>query len=137
MGYTAQLLKPYPGAELIPEEPVFDPGKTPGDVYRRLLGCFEKLREIAAASGEEMLELEVDVALIDVAEPSDVYDVASLIVAELAHLHAQLPGGEPPREIYYVGRKFPADVYQRVGILEQQLVQLDKYVGSQQQVSGE
>ena len=51
VGYTAQLLKPYPGAELIPEEPVFDPGKTPGDVYRRLLGCFENLREIAAASG--------------------------------------------------------------------------------------
>gem|GEM_PF-6574743 len=36
--------------------------------------------------------------------------------------------GAAPREVYYVGRKFPAHVYQRAGILEAQLVELENLV---------
>ena len=73
-----------------------------------------------------MLALEVEAEELAVVTPSDVYDVASLLVAELAHLHRQFPDAEPPHETYYPGRKFPSHVYQRVGILESQLIELEK-----------
>lgn len=75
-----------------------------------------------------MLELRIDDSQIESAEPSDVYDVASLIIAELAYLHSKIPGAKSPREVYYVGRKFPSHVFQRVGILEGQLVRLELLV---------
>lgn len=124
VGYASCLLEQDSTAEALPNEPELEPGKTPADVYSRLLDCFDKLRAIAEATGVEMLEIHVDDALINAAEPSDVYDVAVLIVAELAHLHSQLPNAAPPREIYYVGRKVPSDVYRRAGMLERQLNQL-------------
>ena len=75
-----------------------------------------------------MLELRIDETQIQQAEPSDVYDVASLIVAELAYLHSKLTDAKSPREVYYVGRKFPSHVYQRAGILDRQLIELQRWV---------
>ena len=126
VGYTSRLLETFPKAERIPIEPAYEPEKRPVDVYRRLLGCFRRIREIAERSNVRMLDLEVDDAQIDAIVPSDVYDVASLIVAELAYLQSQLPASQPPRNVYFVGRKFPSDVYQRAGILELQLIELQK-----------
>lgn len=128
IGYSTHLLRAFPNSTTIPEAPVFEPGKTPGDVYRRLLNCFERIRSVAKASGLRVLELEPTEAQITGAEPSDVYDVASLLVSELAYLHSQLANAGPPRDVYYVGRKFPSHVYQRAGILEHQLVELEKWV---------
>ena len=56
--------------------------------------------------------------------PSDVYDIASLLVSELAHIHSQLDSEKSPRRVYYPGRKFPSDIYQRAGILQAQLLEL-------------
>ena len=126
VGYTSRLLETFPKAERIPIEPAYEPEKRPVDVYRRLLGCFRRIREIAERSNVRMLDLEVDDAQIDAIVPSDVYDVASLIVAELAYLQSQLPASQPPRNVYFVGRKFPSDVYQRAGMLELQLIELQK-----------
>lgn len=64
----------------------------------------------------------------DTPEPSDVYDVASLVVAELACLHSRLPDAKPPREVYYVGRKFLSHVFQRAGTPDRQLVELERWV---------
>ena len=73
----------------------------------------------------------LDDGRINRATPSDVYDIVSLLVSELAFLHAALPGAEPPHKSYFPGRKFPSDVYQRVGILEKQLAQLESLVERQ------
>jgi hypothetical protein len=97
----------------------------PSHVYGRLLDATDAIREIVLNSGLESLDLErPDQVEIDAAAPSDVYDIASLLVSELAHLHAKLPDPTPPREAYFPGRKFPSDVYQRAGILEAQLSSL-------------
>lgn len=128
VGYASRLLDRFPNTVLIPEEPAFEAGKRPADVYRRLLGCVERIRRLADLSGLELLELQVDEKLIQQAEPSDVFDIASLVVSELSYLHGKLTDAKPPRDVYYVGRKFPAHVYQRVGILERQLAELDRRV---------
>ena len=53
--------------------------------------------------------------------PSDVYDLAALLVSELAHLHAQKTNALPPRRTFYPGRKLPSHVFQRVGVLSRQI----------------
>lgn len=125
VGYAARLLEHFEDAVLVPEAPPLEPGRTPPDVYRRLVDCYQRLQAIAENSGLSALDLHPDENTITRASPSDVYDIASLLVAELAHLHQQRPDAAPPRKVYYVGRKFPSHVYQRAAILEQQLIQLE------------
>lgn len=128
IGYTERLLEQFPDSVSMPDAPPHEAGKQPADVYRSLLECVQRVRTVAKLSGLEMLELEVDEDQIRKAEPSDVYDVASLVVAELTYLHRQLPGAQPPRKVYYVGRKFPSQVYQRAGLLQLQLLELERLV---------
>lgn len=124
---TSRLLERFPAATSIPQTPQFEEGKRPADVYRRLVTCLNRVRRIAARSGEQTLEFEPDEKQIERAEPSDVYDVASLLVSELAYLHSQ-SGANRPRKSYYPGRKYPSHVFQRAGILERQLVELESVV---------
>jgi hypothetical protein len=128
IGYSARLLAHFPGATRIPGTPPFEPRKQPADVYRRLVGCLDRIRQIADRSNVKMLALRISETDMVEATPSDVYDIATLVVSELAHLHAQLPGSQPAREVYYPGRKFPSHVYQRVGVLEEQLLELQRLV---------
>ncbi len=123
MAYSARLLSHFDGVQRIVATPPYQRGKRPVDVYHRLVAIFVRLQKMAQQSGLEMLTLG-DVNDTAAITPSDVYDVASLLVAELAYLHQQLGTVEPPLAPHYPGRKFPADVYQRVGILEAQLVAL-------------
>ena len=58
IGYTARLRAQFPG-DRIPETPVFESGKRPSDVYRKLLDCFAIVRRIAGESNLSMLSLEV------------------------------------------------------------------------------
>lgn len=51
IGHTSRLLEAFPNAETRYDEPVFEAGKRPADVYRRLLSCFERIRGIAQLSG--------------------------------------------------------------------------------------
>ena len=104
----------------------------PRDVYLRLVGCFDRIRKIAAESDLKVLELEAEGSqkAAENAEPSDVYDIASLLVSELAYLHSHLNEAKPPREVYFAGRKFPSHVYQRAGILELQLIRLEEVVAA-------
>jgi hypothetical protein len=128
IGYAARLLAHFPGAMRIASTPPFEPRKQPADVYRRLVGCLDRIRQIGERSNLKMLTLRISETDRAEATPSDVYDIASLVVSELAYLHAQLPGVLPAREVYYPGRRFPSQVYQRVGILEGQLLELQRLV---------
>jgi hypothetical protein len=120
--YTvAQILATFPGVERIPEEQRFERRKKPGDVYKRLLDCHQLLRNIAQFCGNRVLEFKkLDVALVNKA-PSDVYDMAALLVADISHLHALRKTAKRPAKSYYPGIKVPSHVYQRAGILKQQL----------------
>ncbi len=127
IGYSARLLEQFPDAQRIPPEPAWERRKQPADVYRRLVDCFGLIHNIATTSGFSVAELKPDKASIEHARPGDVFDIASLLVADLAYLHAQRKGSRPPRDVFNPGNKLPSHVFQRIGILEAQLVQLEKF----------
>lgn len=93
VGYASRLLKSFPDATTLPDEPEFEVGKRPSDVYSRLLECFDRIHRIAKTSGVEILELKATDDQIARAEPSDVYDIASRLVSELADQAAPLVPG--------------------------------------------
>lgn len=128
VAYSSRLLETFPDSTLIPDEPDYEAGKRPADVYRRLLRCMELVHQVAADSSLRVVEFQVQESQLADAQPIDVHHVASLLVAELAHFHSLAPGAASPREVYFVGRKFPSDCYQRAGILEKQLLQLARLV---------
>ena len=120
IGYSARLLAYFPDTKRIPPPEALQHGKRPVDVFQRLVGCYESIRVVGEKSGFAMLHLDTNTTEIDIV-PSDVYDIASLIVSELAYLHSKLENARPPRPVFDPGRKFPSHVFQRVGILESQL----------------
>lgn len=128
VGYTSRILASFPGATTIPESPEFEPGKYPSDVYARLLECQQRLKRVADISGLQVLQVDVAREQVATAVPNDVHQLASLVVSELAYVHSQIPAAQPPRPVYYVGRKFPSHVYQRAGLLERQLIELEALV---------
>lgn len=129
VSYGSTLLSSFPDATRLPDEPDFQPQKTPADVYRRLLDCYALLQQIAKDSKVQMLEFRIDEKAprtLDSIAPSDVYDIASLLVSELAYLHS-LRGDLPPvKRVFSPGQLFPSHVYQRAGMLESQIEQLAK-----------
>lgn len=127
LGFATRLRGIFPG-QRVPQEPTFEPGKRPADVYRRLLACLELIRDIATLSGLETIQLTLDGVDIDHVDPNDVYDLATIVVAELAHIHAHASGVKPPRKSYPPSHKFPSHVFQRAGILEVQLGQIRRLV---------
>lgn len=129
VAFASRLLERFPDAETIPDEPEFEPAKRPADVYGRLVSCFKIIKRVAENSGENVLGFDPDQKLYLQAEPSDVYDIASLLISELSYLHSKLPSAKPPHKVYYPGRKFPSHVFQRAGMLERQLTSLEALVG--------
>ncbi|MFQ5673715.1 MAG: hypothetical protein ACE5G9_11515 [Nitrospinales bacterium] len=123
ISYASLILSRFaevPEQMRVPRASPFERYKVPSDVYRRLIKCFEIIRDIAQRSGLAILsEGESEENFMDVA-PGDVYNLASLIVSELAYLNRLLGNNQPVRS-YYPGLKFPSHVYQRVSILERQL----------------
>ena len=126
--YMARILHRFPGTERISTPPAYTHGKRPGDVLQRLQECYRHIETIAKTSGLEVLELKLPKAEMKSIQPSDVYDMASLLVSNLAYFHGQLLGARDPAKAYDPGRKFPSHVYQRAGILLTQLRVLEKHV---------
>jgi hypothetical protein len=129
VGYTARLRARFPGDRL-PETPPYVRGKQPTDVGRKLFDCLRLIERIAARSDLQMLTLRSNEENLMQVTPSDVYDMATLLVSELAYLWAQLDDVAIPRPVYYPGRRFPSHVYQRAELLERQLSELAALVDS-------
>jgi hypothetical protein len=129
IGYTARLRAQFPG-DRIPATPQFVRGKRPRDVFQKLADCFAIIQQIAARSELPMLDLETRGDHELEVSPSDVYDMATLVVSELFYLWSQLEDAPPPRPAHYPGRKFPSHAYQRARLLERQLMELSALVDS-------
>ena len=108
--------------------PPFDSGKMPSDVYRRVLECLSIAQEIGRQHGIEVLQVNLrrELRRRDIA-PSDVYDVATTLLAEVAYLTLRLdavdvdmPPIERPKHI------FPSHVYQIATMLQNELAQLQE-----------
>ncbi len=128
VSYTARLLAVFEVNRRIPHAAAIEPAVRPRDVYRRLLASFTLIRVIAERSKLQMLTIDVSDDELANIVPSDVYDLASLIVAELAYLFSLHDGLRPPVEPYRPDGLQPPDVHQRAGILEAQLKQLTELV---------
>ena len=107
--------------------PPFDPGKVPSDVYRRVLECLGLAQEIGRQHGIEVLRLNLrrELRRRDI-EPSDVYLLATTLLAEVAYLtltldakDVDLPPIERPKHI------FPSHVFQMAGMLQDELARLE------------
>lgn len=118
LGYTAPLLAKVSSAKP-PALPDFARKKRPADVYRRLWDNFTTLRAIFGSLGLDCAELGDVPYSDDEVAPSDVYDLASLLVSELVYLHSTVPQVAPPSaaEFYEVERRLPAHVFQYAGHL--------------------
>lgn len=120
IAYTARLV----GAEP-PAAPAFERGKRPADCYKRMAGCLELTRQAAKKAGLPMID-QAPGSNEDLVLPSDCFDLATLVLGEVAFLHAHKKESTAPYpfEANVPGRKLPSHVFQLVGVLEKQLAAL-------------
>ena len=125
--YVAGALTEDESAPVYGTLPPFDPGKLPQDVYRRVLECLAIAQDIGRQRSIDVLELNLNRELRrrDIS-PSDVYHLATTLLAELAHLTLELdakdvdlPPVERPKHI------FPSHVYRMAGMLQDELARLE------------
>ncbi|HSF09594.1 MAG TPA: hypothetical protein VLA60_09270 [Nitrospirales bacterium] len=132
--YAKRLLARFPQLKEASETPPLERGKQPVDVFLRLVECYAILETIAHRSGIPVLHLDLpaakNVGHSRQMEPSDVYDMATLLVSDLAYLHAQMKSHDLPKPIPYPGRTFPSHVYQQATVLLHQLEALEQMVGT-------
>jgi hypothetical protein len=103
----------------------FEAGKTPADVFHRLVEIFGTLHVIARNSGESTLHLKVRALTPSAITPSDAYDVASMVFSEIAYLYSLVKEPQPVEEPSFPEHRIlPSHVYQLAGTLKTQLVQL-------------
>ena len=119
--YANALLAQFPAGTPSGASPIFERGKQPGEVFLRLVECFEHVEEIARLSGTAVLHLDAKAAKRAVddfdIQPSDVYDLATLLVSDLTYLYGRLQNAPPIPSVPFPGRKFPSHVYQQAGVL--------------------
>jgi len=127
---AATLHAMIPDGPPFPDEPAFEPNKMPSDVYVRMQHCLGLIRELSGHHGLSMLEFAIKAQAAARATPNDVGDLAVLIVEELAHIQQRVPGARTPISAHYPGRRYPAHVFQRVGLLERILGDLVEASGS-------
>jgi hypothetical protein len=115
---AATLHATIPGGGYLPEEPGFEPDKMPIDVLLRMRKCYEMASLIANARGLNPLQLKIMDDLEANVTPNDVSDMAALLLEELQDMHTLFPEAREAIRAYYPGKRFPAHVYQRAGLLE-------------------
>ena len=130
--YAKVLLAQFPGATPSAASPPFERGKQSGEVFLRLVQCFKHVEEIARLSGTAVLHLDAKAANgaadnLNI-QPSDVYDLATLLVSDLTFLYGKLENAPSIPSVPFPGRKFPSHVYQQAGILLDHLRALEQQV---------
>ena len=123
--YAKHLIGLYNDYEY-PREPDFEPGKIPGEVYASSLDCFDVIEDIANNLGIKILTVDRYSRAPGEIVPGEVYDVASLLVAELAYIYVESKATIPVTIEPDPGRKWPSHVYRKVGMLKRQLIELKR-----------
>lgn len=119
--YAASALAEVAGTAALPSEIPFDGHKRPADVYGRLLECLDIISEVAEKTGVGVLSLSSRRNLPDDIEPGHVYDIARIVVADLAILADSMGAEDSYTELPTPERIFPTQVYERASLLRQQL----------------
>ena len=119
--YAARL----PGAPTL-VVPALARGKAPADCYAELSAALEATRAMSTRAGHPVIAAAPAGGERGHVVPGDCFDLATLVVGELAFLHALHNDDNPPApyEVPAVGRKLPAHVFQLAAALRVQLEQL-------------
>lgn len=102
----------------------FEHGKQPADCYRALEACLVTVEKKLAAKGQTALTAR---ASLPDAAPTDVYDLANVVLGEVAYLHSLDGAHNPPIHAFEPGghgHRLPAHVYQLARTLDAQLAAL-------------
>ncbi len=123
--YASEVLAAVDDPSPFPALPAHEPGLRPGHVFGRLLDVFGRL-----AVGFEELGLPIvtwaggTYVVDEQMTPSDVLDLATLILSELEYLHSRVPGARAPIQAEHPGHRWPSDVYQEAGVLSEQVLRI-------------
>jgi hypothetical protein len=100
-------------------QPAFEAGKLPSDCLGRLHDALDKTRALVKKGGHPVIEHGSLAGDAGDVRPSDCYDLATLVLGEVAFLHALSPDANPPAPYEHmgVGHKLPSHVYQLAGAL--------------------
>ena len=74
--------------------------------------------QVAATLDVQTLHFELHDVGAKRVTPNDVGDLAALVAEELDHLQQEFPNARRPVRAYHPGRRFPAHVFQRAGLLK-------------------
>lgn len=111
-------------------QPVLPPVSShyyPADVYAKLLECLDLIGEIAErVDGARVMSLSSRRNIPDDIEPGHVYDIAQIVVADVATLSVALDALDTTALDFPVPKRiFPTQVYQRAALLLSQLEAID------------
>ncbi len=118
--YAEQILEHLNVKHRFPSPPPIKNSIKPSDVFKRLVKCVIEIKEVAKIQKIKMLDIDVNDASIHQVIPSNVYDLATILVTELKHISSKNSNFKQVKA-YYPGYKTPAMVYQRAAILLQQI----------------
>jgi len=101
----------------------FERARKPSDCYARLAAALATTGKLIAKRGGTALDAHGEPAVI---APTDVYDLATVVLGEVAFLHALTEGAAAvqPFEPHGEGHRLPSHVHQLVRTLEAQLASL-------------
>jgi hypothetical protein len=128
--YTTHLLRQFPTGPSRAPLPPLERGRKSWNSYDHLIDCYMVLGRIARDSNIQMLTLASQNLDRPDIQSNDVYDLATLVISELAYLHAHLPHTPPPQPVRLHGPILPSHVYQQVDGLLAQLQILQRQVQS-------
>ncbi len=126
--YAGGILAAYTDNDVIPAPPALEPGKSPADVYAELVQCMLLNRRIAESVGFPLLRYDPRGFRRVEPLPSDVYDLATLLVSYISHMASRLDAPEIFPEIEQPEYVFPFHTYQHALVLHQQLSRIANLV---------
>ena len=121
ISYASAILKTISYEQTVYEPEPLMVGKRPVDVYHRLSKIHNQLFDCMKGVGVLTTNIPEEIYRSEVVNPSDVYDLANLILSNLAYLQRNLKLYVKPKPTYYPGKIIPSAVFQRVSILERQV----------------
>lgn len=123
--YASEILSAGGDDNPFPSVPEYQPGLTPGHVYGRLLSVFDRLEQVFIEVDQEMVDWQGEAYSGDESlAPSDVFDLATLLLSELEYLHSGIAGARVPLQAVHPGQRWPSNVYQQAGVLLEQAARI-------------
>lgn len=124
LSYADSILATLPDTPPPPLPTPMEPGKRPADVFNHLLKVYELVARLGEKYDRRMLRIHQWTDDEEFVRPGDVYDLASVITAELNYVHKRTKDAKKPVRVVHKRLIFPSDVCHRVSVLETILLRI-------------